>query len=85
MEGIDKVRATHPEVPVYIYDAGHGFNLDRWADYNAPAGVQALDRSLPRQWGVKRWAPVSPSPVAKGGATFKGSSRPCRPWRSLRP
>jgi carboxymethylenebutenolidase len=46
MEGIDKVRKAHPEVPVYIYDAGHGFNSDRRTDYNAAAAKLARERTL---------------------------------------
>ncbi len=46
MDGIAKVRAAHPEVPVYIYDAGHGFNSDRRADYNDAAAKLAYQRTL---------------------------------------
>lgn len=46
MEGVEKVKAAHPEVPVYIYDAGHGFNSDRRTDYNAEAAKLARTRTL---------------------------------------
>ncbi|HEX3675541.1 MAG TPA: dienelactone hydrolase family protein [Rhizomicrobium sp.] len=46
IEGIDKVRKAHPEVPVYIYDAGHGFNSDRRTDYNPEAAKLARQRTL---------------------------------------
>ena len=46
LEGIDKVRTAHPEVKIYIYDAGHGFNSDRRADYNAECAKLARQRTL---------------------------------------
>ena len=46
MDGIEKVKAAHPDVPVYIYDAGHGFNSDRRADYNEAAAKLARQRTL---------------------------------------
>jgi len=46
MEGVEKVKAAHPEVPVYVYDAGHGFNSDRRADYNEAAATLARQRTL---------------------------------------
>lgn len=46
MEGIEKIKAAHAHVPVYIYDAGHGFNSDRRADYNAEAAKLARARTL---------------------------------------
>jgi carboxymethylenebutenolidase len=46
MEGVEKVKAAHPEVKVYVYDAGHGFNSDRRSDYNAEAAKLARQRTL---------------------------------------
>jgi len=46
LDGVEKVKAAHPEVPVYIYDAGHGFNSDRRNDYNPAAAKLARDRTL---------------------------------------
>ena len=46
MEGVEKVIAAHPEVPVYIYDAGHGFNSDRQDHYNGAAAKLAKERTL---------------------------------------
>jgi carboxymethylenebutenolidase len=45
-EEVDKVRSAHPEVEVYWYDAGHGFNCDARASYNAAAAREARERSL---------------------------------------
>lgn len=46
LEGVEKVQAAHPEVPVYIYEAGHGFNSDRRADYHAESAKLAKERTL---------------------------------------
>jgi len=42
----DTVKALHPEVEIYVYDAGHGFNSDRRADYNEACAKLARDRTL---------------------------------------
>jgi carboxymethylenebutenolidase len=42
----DKVKRLHPDVMVYLYDAGHGFNSDRRADYNETAAKLARERTL---------------------------------------
>lgn len=46
MDAVEKVRAAHPDVPVYLYDAGHGFNSDRRTDYNEAAAKLAMQRTL---------------------------------------
>jgi len=46
-EEVEKIRAAHPEVEIYWYDAGHGFNCDARASYNAEAAREARARSLP--------------------------------------
>jgi carboxymethylenebutenolidase len=46
LEGVEKVRAAHPEVKVYIYDAGHGFNSDRPDHHNEAAAKLARERTL---------------------------------------
>jgi carboxymethylenebutenolidase len=45
-EGVEKVHAAHPEVEIYWYDAGHGFNCDARPSYNAAAAKEARARSL---------------------------------------
>ena len=37
---------AHPDVPVYIYDAGHGFNSDRPDHHNEAAATIARQRTL---------------------------------------
>lgn len=46
MEAVNKVKELHPDVPVYIYDAGHGFNSDRRNDYNEVAAKLGKQRTL---------------------------------------
>jgi len=46
LEGVERVQKLHPDVPVYIYDAGHGFNSDRRTDYNPEAARLARQRTL---------------------------------------
>jgi len=43
---VEKIHAAHPEVEIYWYDAGHGFNCDARASYNAEAAKLARERSL---------------------------------------
>jgi carboxymethylenebutenolidase len=46
MEQVERVQKLHPDVPVYVYDAGHGFNSDRRTDYNPDAASLARQRTL---------------------------------------
>jgi len=46
MEVVEKVQRLHPDVKVYVYDAGHGFNSDRRTDYNADCAKLARQRTL---------------------------------------
>jgi carboxymethylenebutenolidase len=45
-EGVEKLHAAHPEVEIYWYDAGHAFNCDARASYNAAAALEARGRSV---------------------------------------
>jgi len=42
----ETVHAAHPDVEIYWYDAGHAFNCDARASYNATAAKEARQRSL---------------------------------------
>lgn len=46
MERVEEIRARHPEVPIYLYDAGHGFVSDRRKDYQPDAARLARLRTL---------------------------------------
>ena len=43
---VEKVRAAHPEVKIFWYDAGHGFNCEPRSSFNGEAAHQARERSL---------------------------------------
>ncbi len=43
---VEMVKVAHPQVEIYWYDAGHGFNCDARASYNAAAAKEARARSL---------------------------------------
>ena len=45
-EEVEKVHAAHPDVEIHWYDAGHGFNCDARASFDAAAAKQARQRSL---------------------------------------
>lgn len=42
----DRIRAAHPEVPLHVYPAGHGFNCDERASYHEPSARLARERTL---------------------------------------
>jgi carboxymethylenebutenolidase len=43
---VDKIQAAHPEIDIFRYDAGHGFNCDARSSYNPEAAKVARERSL---------------------------------------
>jgi carboxymethylenebutenolidase len=46
MEKVEEIRDRHPELPVYVYDAGHGFVSDRRKDYDPDSARLARLRTL---------------------------------------
>ena len=46
MTDVRAIEAAHPDVKVYVYDADHGFNSDRRANYDKPSAELALKRTL---------------------------------------
>ncbi|NML07485.1 dienelactone hydrolase family protein [Sphingomonas sp. G-3-2-10] len=47
MAGVEKlIGADHPNVEVFVYEAGHGFNCDQRADYDAASATLARARTL---------------------------------------
>jgi carboxymethylenebutenolidase len=45
-ERIEEIAARHPDMPIYLYDAGHGFASDRRSDYDADSARLARLRTL---------------------------------------
>lgn len=45
-EDVDKIRAAQPNVPVFMYQAGHGFSCDARASFNEESAKFALTRTL---------------------------------------
>jgi len=43
---IEKIKATHPDLPLFLYDAGHGFNCDQRKDYEPESAKLARQRTL---------------------------------------
>ncbi len=46
LDDVEAVRAQHPEVPIHLYPAGHGFNCDLRGSYHAESAALARERSL---------------------------------------
>ena len=43
---VEAIREAHPAVPIFVYDADHGFNCDVRASFDAAAAEVARDRTL---------------------------------------
>lgn len=43
---VEAIKASHPEVPVYIYPAGHGFNCDERSSFEPRSAELARTRTL---------------------------------------
>jgi carboxymethylenebutenolidase len=46
MSDVEALRAAHPEVQVFVYPAGHGFNCDARASYHADSAALAKQRTI---------------------------------------
>ena len=46
LEGVERLKSLHPDLPVHIYPAGHGFNCDQRASYHAESARLARERTL---------------------------------------
>ena len=46
LDDVDRIRKTFPDVPIYMYDAGHGFNCDHRASYDEASCRTARERTL---------------------------------------
>ncbi len=45
MDGV-AVRRAHPDLPIHVYPAGHGFSCDARGSYHAESAALALERTL---------------------------------------
>jgi carboxymethylenebutenolidase len=45
-EEIATIERSHPDLPIFLYDAGHGFNCDQRKDYDPPSAALARQRTL---------------------------------------
>jgi carboxymethylenebutenolidase len=43
---IEKIKAAQPDVPLFLYDAGHGFNCDQRKDFEPESARLARQRTL---------------------------------------
>jgi carboxymethylenebutenolidase len=46
LSDVEAIKASHPEVPVYIYPAGHGFNCEERSSYEPRSAELARTRTL---------------------------------------
>ena len=46
LPGVQAFQKQHPEIPVHIYNADHGFNCDQRGAWNEPAAKLARERTL---------------------------------------
>ncbi|MFK7942506.1 MAG: dienelactone hydrolase family protein [Paracoccaceae bacterium] len=46
LEDVAQVQAAHPDMPVHLYKAGHGFSCDARGSYDKAAHELALERTL---------------------------------------
>jgi carboxymethylenebutenolidase len=43
---VEKIKAAHPEIPVFVYPADHGFNCDERESYDARSAKEAQSRTF---------------------------------------
>jgi carboxymethylenebutenolidase len=46
MSDVEKIREAHPDIPIYVYSAGHGFSCDDRASFEPKSHQLALERTL---------------------------------------
>jgi carboxymethylenebutenolidase len=46
LSDVEKIRAAHPEIPVFVYPADHGFNCDERESYDAASAREAQARTF---------------------------------------
>jgi len=46
LTAVEKIKQANPDIPVYLYPAGHGFNCDERGSYDAASAKLARERTL---------------------------------------
>ena len=46
IEGVEKIKAAHPDIPIHIYPAGHGFSCDHRGSYHSESAKLARERTV---------------------------------------
>ena len=46
MSDVEKIQSAHPDVPVFVYAADHGFNCNHRASFDEAASTAAVSRTL---------------------------------------
>ncbi len=46
IEGVEMVMVVHPDIPIHIYPAGHGFSCDHRGSYHAESAKLARERTI---------------------------------------
>jgi carboxymethylenebutenolidase len=46
MDDVNKIKKAYPAMPVFVYDADHGFNCDERGSFDKAATDVALKRTL---------------------------------------
>ncbi len=46
LSDVEKIRTAHPEIPVYVYEAGHGFSCDERPSFAPEAATLAFSRTI---------------------------------------
>lgn len=47
VDGVRGLAAQHPDVPVFLYNAEHGFHCDQRGSYDAASAAEAWGRTIP--------------------------------------
>ena len=47
MSDVQTIIDAHPEIPVHVYPAGHGFSCDERGSYDQASHELALSRTIP--------------------------------------
>jgi carboxymethylenebutenolidase len=46
LSDVDRIRTAHPHIPIYVYQAGHGFSCDERGSFAPEASALASSRTL---------------------------------------